>query len=118
MKIIYDISILGLGHADQNFRKGIFRVVENVTEHLVKHPGTEMIFSSSLNDETIKNSIAFLGSDPKFKNTSFSVPFILEHRYDARKKRQALVEAVYGDNAEPFLLKLAQKILFSLAGNI
>ena len=47
MKILYDIAVLGLGHHQEKSRTGVFRVVENVAQELVRDPQLTLDFCAS-----------------------------------------------------------------------
>ncbi|WP_331072243.1 hypothetical protein [Longimicrobium sp.] len=48
MKVVYDISSLGLGHADRVHRTGIFRVVERLAQELLAMDECEVTFSAAM----------------------------------------------------------------------
>ena len=74
MKVLYDITVLGIGHVNQRSRTGIFRVVENIAMELVKIPDLEIEFCSS---ESIIELIAcqyYLNMTDEFSGIKFHVP--------------------------------------------
>jgi glycosyltransferase involved in cell wall biosynthesis len=46
MKVLYEVSNLGLGHVDSKIRTGIFRVSEALIEELLKNPDIDAKFTS------------------------------------------------------------------------
>lgn len=68
MKIVYDISVLGMCHKFPERRTGIFRVVENITYGLVASQECDLNFcsSSSLYPlETLDGCLDYLASNPQ-----------------------------------------------------
>jgi glycosyltransferase involved in cell wall biosynthesis len=74
MKILYDISVLGMGHYHPRARTGIFRVVENLANGLVDSPEIDLNFCSSLSLKSVNESRDYLLANSKFSNMSFIAP--------------------------------------------
>lgn len=47
MRVLYDISVLGLSHFHSRARTGVFRVVDNVARGLAGHPGVALEFCAA-----------------------------------------------------------------------
>jgi glycosyltransferase involved in cell wall biosynthesis len=83
LKILYDISILGIGHYHHGARSGIFRVVENLAKELVKMDDLNIGFCSCHSMETLLQSIDYINSTPALKKVHFSK---LNNGYFKRKR--------------------------------
>jgi len=117
MKVLYDISILGLGYAHPNLRTGLHRVVKNVAEQLLNHPECEMTFSSSVDSIMQSNCLAYLASNSKLSCIPFSLPPYYYQRLWANqkkshltKKRLKLIDSVIENKAENIIKKLPRKV--------
>ncbi|WP_013325271.1 glycosyltransferase family 4 protein [Gloeothece verrucosa] len=49
MKVLYEVSNLGIGYKDDKARTGVFRVIENVIDEILKLPDVEPRFISYMN---------------------------------------------------------------------
>ena len=80
MRVFYDISILGMGYVNPLSRTGIFRVIENLAEQLVRHPECETVFFSNWDVETFDYALDYWKSTPAFAAIPFSQPRFLTHK--------------------------------------
>ena len=71
MKILYDISALGIGYANTGRRTGIYRVVENLALELAALPESGIHFCSFYSMDALHQSIAYQQSVPAFRNVPF-----------------------------------------------
>ena len=109
MKVLYDISLLGLAHIHPNFRTGLHRVIQTVAERLVNKPEIELIFSSSYDI----NSLAYLGTNPKLSHIPFSLPahlHTIKKIDELTKKRHTLIDKVDADKGKNLIKKLSRKM--------
>lgn len=81
MRIIYDISVLGLGYYHLRARTGVFRVVENIAYGLVASRECDLNFSASVSLETLNQSLDYLKSNSNFDDIPFIVPGIEKNIY-------------------------------------
>lgn len=77
MRVIYDISVLGGGLYDLRARTGIFRVIENLAQELVKAEAISS-FSSSLSMSNYFDCIDYLQSNPTLSGVTLSKPDVNE----------------------------------------
>ena len=101
MRVIYDISVLGMGSYHPRARTGIFRVVENLVQELVK---AEVIssFSSSLSISSYFDCIDYLQSNPILGGVSLSKPDVNEV---ALRVFQYLNTRTHNGNTAPWYIK-------------
>ena len=83
MKVIYDISTLGLGYRSGE-RAGVFRAVERLAYGLAAAPECELVFSASLSIRELHSALAYLAATPGLR----AVP--LPHPYQQRPIRHLL----------------------------
>jgi glycosyltransferase involved in cell wall biosynthesis len=69
MKVIYDISVLGVGHYCPRARTGIFRVVESIAYHLQAIEECDLLFCSS---EVPIESLDYLEANARFEKVPFT----------------------------------------------
>lgn len=93
MKVLYDISILGLGHILPQARTGVFRVIENVAEQLIKQQDCDLIFCSDMNFYSVGNTLAYLKQKESLSATPFSKP----PYYDLKVKKNSLIKLIHSD---------------------
>jgi glycosyltransferase involved in cell wall biosynthesis len=75
MKILYDISVLGIGHYHSPARTGIFRVIENLANGLADSEEVDLNFCATLSLETVNQTIDYLQANPKkLSDVLFSTP--------------------------------------------
>jgi glycosyltransferase involved in cell wall biosynthesis len=77
MQVIFDISVLGVGHYHPRSRTGIFRVVENLAQELVK-TGAVSSFSSLLGISSYFDCVDYLQSKPTLGGVTLSKPSVNE----------------------------------------
>lgn len=114
MKIVYDISVLGKGFYIPRARTGVFRVIENLAQELVK---TKAIyaFSATYGVEDYFKCVDYLHSNPILS----SVPVI---EPDLNKKIQKALQSfhkrVYKDTTDQAYLKSIKRIITRLSEKI
>ncbi len=80
MKILYDISMLGLEY-ESNFKPtGISRVVENVARQLLTEQAIDVKLCSGKSVENVKGSLEYVAKSETYKNLKFSKPHFLQSR--------------------------------------
>lgn len=67
IKLIFDISVLGIGHFNVRGRTGVFRVTENLAYQLSKREDCELCFSSIYSLRVLAQTIAYLNDNEKFQ---------------------------------------------------
>lgn len=80
MKVLFDISVLGIGHVDQKARTGVFRVIENLSQQLIAHPECKVTFCSNLDRTVLQYSIDYWNHIKAGKKISFSKPPFFERK--------------------------------------
>lgn len=76
IKVLYDISVLGLAHNDQTSRTGVFRVVEHIARGLAASPDIELHFCSIQHlseaaPHTMDGCRAYLAGQPDLSQVPF-----------------------------------------------
>lgn len=69
MKVLYDISVLGVGY---HSRAGVFRVVENVAYALKNSKECELVFCSSGNSHNLCAVLDYLETNPELAKVDLS----------------------------------------------
>src|SRR6476620_5276131 len=73
MKVMYDISVLGLGHYHSySSRTGIFRVIETLAQHLVLSPEHELFFCASESLHALNACLDYLKSNRRLSKVPLS----------------------------------------------
>jgi glycosyltransferase involved in cell wall biosynthesis len=111
MKVLYDISILGLGYVDYRCRTGIFRVVENMAEQLVKRSDCETVFSCSTDEVMQKNTLDYLKSNINLLNSRLSTPFFFSEKLAIKNKIKYVEAQISSSVGEHRLKYLSKKLL-------
>jgi glycosyltransferase involved in cell wall biosynthesis len=109
MKILYDISVLGMGHYQTRAKTGIFRVVENIAYGLAESEECRLSFCSSHSLANLNQTIDYLEANPTFEN----VPLILPH--SPKNIYKNIKEAIKKINNQPkvgFRLKVLRRTLY------
>ncbi|WP_162053123.1 glycosyltransferase family 4 protein [Pontibacter pamirensis] len=109
MKVLYDITVLGLGHIVPKARTGIFRVIENVAEQLVINQECEMLFCSGTDIDTINNSLKYLKDKKSFSHIPFSVSSILK-KNDYKQKRLELIKSIHSSEHKSLITIFSSKV--------
>lgn len=115
MKIVYDVSVLGVGQRHERARTGIYRVVENVTHTLAKRAECELYLSASESYDTIDDCVQYLRTQPALAH----VPLLYAEARDFRKSiklKQKELMAEYG-KAPPLRAVIRSKSIRNFAQN-
>lgn len=111
MKVLYDISILGLTYAKPNARTGVARVIENVAKHLIEKEDCHIRFCGGRNLYWVNDCIQYLKANSTFSEVPFSVPPFLHKKLAANTKRHQLIEAVVNSGNQKITQKLNSKFV-------
>lgn len=65
MKVLYDISVLGVGHYNPRARAGIFRVIENIAHGIETSKECDLLFCVSSSRKGLSNVLNYLKDNPK-----------------------------------------------------
>jgi glycosyltransferase involved in cell wall biosynthesis len=65
MKVLYDISVLGVGHYNPRARAGIFRVIENIAHGIKTSKECDLLFSVNSSRKGLSNVLNYLKDNPK-----------------------------------------------------
>ena len=66
MKVLYDISVLGMGFKDARARTGVFRVTENLSTNLAVSKEVDLNFCASFSLKSVNQCIDYLQSNSDF----------------------------------------------------
>ena len=107
MKIIYDISVLGLSFYHNRARTGVFRVVENLAYGLANSEVCKLKFCSGYLWKTLNQSVNYLQVNPKLQATPFLSPGPQKGIY---KNLNKFVEQINERNKINIGLKFLKKV--------
>lgn len=110
MKVIYDISVLGIGHVIPKARTGVFRVIENLAVHLAVNPDCNLMFCSNKDRQTAQYTAAYLKDMKGLSSVPFSKPPFFDRRLRIVNKRDELVGSLQNKNAVSSLKHLQIKL--------
>ena len=82
MKVLYDISVLGVGQYNPLARTGVARVVENVAYGLADSKECDLSFCQSLSFEVLKACLAYRQINPRLKNIPLVHSILLSSVYN------------------------------------
>lgn len=68
MKILYDISVLGVGHHNPRARTGIFRVIENIAHGMKNSEECDLFFCVSSSRKGLSNVLSYLKDNPNLSD--------------------------------------------------
>lgn len=104
MKLLYDITILGRGHAQASARTGIFRVIENLAVELICQPECDMTFCTNTSWRDVRLALDYLEANPGLVHVPFSAPPNFE-KIESLKTHQESLATMYGHWRKLPLLK-------------
>ena len=107
MRIIYDISVLGTGFYVPRARTGIFRVIENLAEELIK-AGAVTSFSSTQSVGNYFKCISYLQSNSAMVGIPLLKPGINEGFLGVFQK---LNKHIHADTSTSFNMKIMWRLL-------
>jgi glycosyltransferase involved in cell wall biosynthesis len=106
MKVIYDISVLGIGNFEKESRTGVYRAVESLAYKLKESKDVELMFSACQSYRFFIQSLDYLKNHPEFK----TIPMV-----EARRKLlqfiTPLVMAIYPQSNDTFAGRLWGRIM-------
>ncbi len=108
MKILYDISILGMGH-HAPAQTGIFRVVENIAYGLANSEECSTTFCSSHSLANLSQVIGYLEASPEFENIPLSHPNLPKNLY---KNISGVIKKINGQTEVGFAHKVLRRGLY------
>jgi glycosyltransferase involved in cell wall biosynthesis len=109
MKILYDISVLGMGHYQARAKTGIFRVVENIACGLADSEECLLSFCSSLSLANLNQTIDYLEANPAFENIPLIFP---ESPKSIYKNISVAIKKINGQPKVGFRLKVFRRTLY------
>jgi len=109
MKILYDISILGMGHYHNLAKTGIFRVIENIAYGLAKSEECSLSFCSSHSLANLSQVIGYLEASPAFENIPLTHPNLPKNLY---KNINRTVKVINGQSKGFFTQKVFRRGLY------
>jgi glycosyltransferase involved in cell wall biosynthesis len=71
ISVIFDISVLGIGHFNERGRTGVFRVTESLAYHLNKEADCDLLFASTYSLRVMAQTKAYLKSNANFQKIPF-----------------------------------------------
>lgn len=108
MKILYDISILGMGHFSPA-QTGIFRVVENIAYGLADSEECQLSFCSSHSLANLSQVIGYLEASPTFENIPLSHPHLPKNLF---QNISEVVRKINGQSEVRFTQKVLRRGLY------
>ena len=72
MRVVYDVSSLGLGHADTTHRTGIFRVVDRVARGLAASGQCDLRLSAMESVRAYGYAVQYVGTIPELRSVPFT----------------------------------------------
>ena len=66
MKVLYDISVLGLAQRERWQRTGVFRTVDEVARNVVKTQKCEVLFCCAVVPSVLEDAVTYVGDEPAF----------------------------------------------------
>lgn len=110
MNVLFDISVLGIGHFSQQSRTGIFRVIENLAAQLLVHPDVQVRFCSNTDRDNLESAFAYWQHTPGIQEASFSLPPFFRRWSRLAAKKQALISQLTEAPAMPWLKKKGKRV--------
>ncbi len=86
MKVIYDISTLGLSYQSAHGRAGVFRTAETLAYRLAAAPECELLFSASESLPALHEALAYLARTPGLQAIPLPHPYrdlLIRHLLDS-----------------------------------
>lgn len=83
MKILYDISVLGLAHYEPRCRTGIFRVVENLVYGLASSKECDLTFCASTSFRELMACLDYLEARSELQKISLPKPPMAKNIFDS-----------------------------------
>ena len=108
MKILYDISILGMGHYAPA-QTGIFRVVENIAYGLAESDECCVSFCSSHSLANLSQIIGYLEATPELENIPLVHPNLPKNLY---KNISGVIKKINGQSEVGFSHKVLRRGLY------
>lgn len=109
MKLLYDISVLGIGHYHYRARTGVFRVVENLANGLADSKDIELNLCATASLEAVSQSLDYLQDSYSISKLPFIFPAPQENLY---RKITKLINRINKQTPINIRLKVIRKILY------
>ena len=122
MKVLYDISVLGVGQYNPLARTGVARVVENVAYGLADSKECDLSFCQSLSFEVLKACLAYRQINPRLKNIPLVHSRLLSTIHNKLTELHFLLDTSNkinnGDGGETEYNVLLKEVMQSLEKNV
>lgn len=112
IKVLYDISVLGLGYYHPRARTGVFRVVENVAYGLLNSEECELTFCASHSFQNLNASLDYLQSNSQLRQVH--LPHSQLKRLLGTRIDKIIQKISISHINQRFLLKILKKALIYL----
>ncbi|MCY7361930.1 MAG: glycosyltransferase family 1 protein, partial [Ignavibacteria bacterium] len=112
MRVLYDVSVLGVGHTNSRARTVIFRVVENLASGLATADEVELSFFATDSLEVLNASVDYLYNHPYLSNILFLIP---GWQKNVVRKTTRLIEDINQRKEINFGDKVIRRTLFSVS---
>lgn len=109
MNILYDISILGMGHNHNRAQTGIFRVVEHVAYGLAASSECNLSFCSSHSLANLSQVIGYLETSPAFTDVPLNRPNLPNNLYE---NISGVIKKINGQPEVEFTHKVLRRALY------
>ncbi|AFY95605.1 glycosyltransferase family 4 protein [Chamaesiphon minutus] len=115
MKILYDISVLGIGQSNARYKTGIFRVVENLANGLEKAQEVELSLCSTFSLEYANATVDYLNERPCLASKPFLTP---RWQQDSMNKVNSLMHRINQKQKISFSARVIRRSLFFFSNSI
>ena len=109
MKVLYDISILGIAQSNARYKTGIFRVVENLANGLGKAQEVDLSLCSTISLEYANATVDYLNEHPCLASKSFLTP---RWQQDSMNKVNSLMHLINQKQKIGFGARVTRRSLF------
>lgn len=115
MKVLYDISVLGMGFKDARARTGVFRVTEDLSTNLAVSKEVDLNFCASISLKSVNQSIDYLQSNSDFFDVLFTAPIWENSIY---RKVDEFIDNINGKDKVGITSKAIRRMLYFVINKI
>jgi glycosyltransferase involved in cell wall biosynthesis len=115
MKILYDISVLGIGQSNTRYKTGIFRVVESLANGLAQSQEVDLSLCSTISLEYANATVDYLNEQQCLAIKPFLTP---RWQQDSMNKMNSLMQRINQKQKIGFSERVARRSLFFISNSI
>lgn len=93
MKVIYDISVLGVGKYNPLAKTGVARVIENVAYGLARSKECDLVFYESLSCDILNACLSYINDHESFKSVSMAYSSQVLNLYNKVRELKKMIES-------------------------